>query len=178
MTAFRALVIDNNLALAETVAEILADRGYAVDVATSGVQALVAWRNRPADLVLLDVDLPDIGGLALARRLARRAGGCTLVVMSAGDPQRLTPLCQELGASFLAKPFTASHLATVVRLVVQQRVEGAELGKGDGSLLCEAPRGQFLQKTPVPFSEPIRHLLAHTEPRALLQRPRPRRRSR
>jgi len=158
VAAFRALVIDNNLALAETVAEILADRGYAVDVATSGVQALVAWRNRPADLVVLDVDLPDIGGLALARRLARRAGGCTLVVMSAGDPQRLTPLCQELGATFLAKPFTAAHLATVVRLVVQQRVESAE--------------------PPSPAARDFRHLLAHTRPRALLQRPRPHRRSR
>jgi two-component system catabolic regulation response regulator CreB len=121
----RVLVVDDNRSLAATVAEILSDGGYEVDVVTSGAQALITWRSRPADLVVLDVDLPDIGGLAVARRLARRVAHLGLVVMSANDPQRLIPACEELGAVFLAKPFSPSHLMATVRLIldrIQRRV--------------------------------------------------------
>jgi two-component system response regulator MtrA len=124
MAQQRALIVDNNASLAEAVAEILAGSGFEVDVALSGVDALAAWRVRPADLVVLDVDLPDIGGLTLARRLMRRAAGCKLLVMSAGEPQSLSALCEEVGAAFLAKPFSPAHLVSVIRLVL-----GGETGR-------------------------------------------------
>ncbi len=125
----RALVVDDNAGLAETVAEILSDSGFEVEVVASGVDALAVWRRHPADLVVVDVDLPDIGGLTLARRLARRAeGGCKLLVMSAGEPRGLLGLCEELGAAFLAKPFSPAHLVATIRAVL----EGGGLGTGTG----------------------------------------------
>lgn len=116
----RALVVDDNAGLAETVAEILSDSGFEVEVVASGVDALAVWRRHPADLVVLDVDLPDIGGLRLARRLVRRAErGCKLLLMSAGEPGGLLALCEELGATFLAKPFSPAHLLATIRLVLE-----------------------------------------------------------
>jgi len=150
MVERRALIIDDNTALAETVAEVLADAGFDVDVATSGIEALVAWRKSPASLVVVDVDLPDIGGARLARRLVRRASMCKLVLMSAGDPTRVARLCDELGAAFLPKPFSLSRLIETIRRVAsEERKAGA----------------RFRRRLPKPPG-----------PRALLQHSRPRRR--
>ncbi len=151
----RVLIIDNNASLAETVAEVLSDIGYEVDTAFSGVQALAHWRRQPADLLVVDVDLPDIGGLALARRLLRRATDCKLVVMSAGDPDRLLRLCEELGATLLAKPFSPSSLVAAVRVLLERHV-AEEMAQA--------------------ASQPLPHrLLGPRSPRALLQHSRTRR---
>jgi len=120
MAVQRALVIDDNESLAETLAEVLEESGFEVTVASSGVEALLAWRARPADLVVVDIDLPDIGGLRLARRFVHRAEGCKFVVMSAGDPRHLSGPCEELGAVFLAKPFSLAHLTATLRVVVER----------------------------------------------------------
>lgn len=120
MAVLRALVIDDNESLAETLAEVLEGSGFEVKVASSGIEALLAWRAQPADLVVVDIDLPDIGGLRLARRFVRRAEGCKFVVMSAGDPRHLAGPCEEIGAVFLAKPFTLAHLAATLRVVAER----------------------------------------------------------
>jgi len=129
MASQRALIIDNNVSLAETVAEILAESGFEVEVACSGLEALVVWRRRPANVVVLDVDLPDIEGVRLARRLARRAEATRLVVMSAGEPERLLRLCEELGAEFLAKPFSPGNLLAAIKRMLdfgrEERPEAA-----------------------------------------------------
>jgi len=143
------LIVDDNRSLAETMADVLGRSGFEVNVVCSGAQALSASRSRPADLALVDVDLPDIGGLTVARRLAHRAGGCRLVVMSARDRHRLIPLCEELGAVFLAKPFSLSLLKATVRLIFERR---RRRSKGVATM----PR-------------PSRRLLGPRKPRALLQ---------
>lgn len=121
-----ALVADDNVSLADTVGEILDDHGLDVTVVTSGAGALVAWRERPADLAVLDVDLPDIGGLTLARRLAGRRPRCGLVLMSAREPEALRPHCETLGARFLRKPFAFKHLLSVVDAILQERRAASE----------------------------------------------------
>ena len=120
MSSLRALIVDDNVSLADTVADILADEGFEIDVASCGVDALIAWRSHPAELVVLDVDLPDIGGLRIARRLVRR-GNCSLVVMTAHDPVDMLPQVKELGAELLSKPFSPSRLLTAIRAVVEER---------------------------------------------------------
>ncbi len=124
MAKRRVLIVDDNTDLAETVAGILTDEGFEVAVVATGAQALIAWRARPAELVLVDVDLPDIGGIRLARRLASR-GGCGLLVMSAHDAQAMASTCKELGVVFLAKPFTPSRLLAAIR-VTREKHRAAE----------------------------------------------------
>jgi DNA-binding response OmpR family regulator len=154
MSGCRVLIVDDNAGLAETMAGILADEGLDVDVASSGAQALIAWRTQPAQLVLVDVDLPDIEGIRLARRLAGR-GGCSLLVMSARDPQGVVRQCEELGAVFLAKPFTPSRLLATVRAVLEKRRRARKPKRAASS----------------------RRLLGPRKPRALLQHSRRRKRT-
>jgi len=136
----RVLVADDNVELAETVADILADDGFDVAVVSSGTQALITWRKRPSDLVVLDVDLPDIDGLTIARRLSRRPQGCGLVVMSARDPEVLVPRCDELGARFLPKPFGPTHLLDAVRAMLEERIRRAASASQRIALRLLGPR--------------------------------------
>lgn len=123
MATKRVLVADDNRTLAATVGEILVDHGFDVTIVSSGAQALITWRERPTELALLDVDLPDIGGLTIARRLTRRSPSCGVVLMSAGDPEVLVPRCRELGAGFLAKPFSSSHLLETVDDIFERHIQ-------------------------------------------------------
>ena len=142
METRHALIADDNVTLADTVGEILNDHGFDVTVVTSGAEVLVAWRERPADVAVLDVGLPDIGGLRLARRLSRRRHRCGLVLMSAHDPEILLPHCDELGAGFLAKPFSPARLLAAVDTILQRRAEETARGAGGPRLLGgSAPRG-------------------------------------
>lgn len=117
MSCRRALVVDDNRSLAETVGEILADEGFEAEVATSAVEALLAWRETPADLVVADLDLPDVDGVRLARRLGRRAGRCRFILTSARRPSDRSGICEELGAVFLSKPFSPGAFRAAVRAV-------------------------------------------------------------
>jgi DNA-binding response OmpR family regulator len=150
MNPCRVLIVDDNASLAETVAGILEDAGFEVEAVPSGTQALIAWRRSPAQLVLVDVDLPDIGGVRLARRLAHRAE-CGLLVMSAREPQQMASVCRELGAAFLAKPFSPSRLLTAVRATLE-KLRRAQKERAASPRQLQGPR-------------PPRALLQHATPR-------------
>ena len=120
MDSTRVLIVDDNASLAESLAEFLSDEGFDVTRATSGAEALSTWRADPADLVVVDVDLPDIQGIKIARRLVRRSHDCLVVVMSARPPEEMVPLCRDLVAQFLPKPFSPRRLLATIRRVAQE----------------------------------------------------------
>jgi DNA-binding response OmpR family regulator len=121
MDITRVLIVDDNTSLAESLAEFLEDEGFDAKMAGSGAEALSAWRRAPADLVVVDVDLPDIQGLKVARRLVRRSQGCSVVVMSARSADDVLPVCRELGAQFLPKPFSPRRLLAAIRRLAKER---------------------------------------------------------
>ena len=69
--SLRVLAVDDNIDIADGLAAILRLWGYIVRTANDGVAALEAASSFSPDVVLLDLGLPDIGGLEVARRLRR-----------------------------------------------------------------------------------------------------------
>ena len=61
----RVLVVDNDAVMRRALRGSLAAQGYAIAEARSGVEALEEMGQRPADLVLLDIEMPGIGGMGL-----------------------------------------------------------------------------------------------------------------
>ncbi|MES1194331.1 MAG: ATP-binding protein, partial [Opitutus sp.] len=78
------LVVDDNAAVLETVATILRQHGYRVAVCDDGVEAIVYFVTHPGEIavVITDVDMPRLGGLALARSVLQIQPGIRLLVMS------------------------------------------------------------------------------------------------
>ncbi len=79
----KALVVDDNAALAENIGEILEDEGFEVRVARDPFEALRMADAEPPDVALLDVRMPGMDGVTLHGELRKRAPNATFVLMTA-----------------------------------------------------------------------------------------------
>src|SRR5690349_7897304 len=105
MTAPRILVVEDDPRLAATLQRVLAAEGHDVEVAGDGNDGLRRARDRPFDLVVLDIMLPGLDGLAVCKRL-RAAGPIPILLLTAlgGTEERVRGL--DSGADdYLVKPF-------------------------------------------------------------------------
>jgi DNA-binding response OmpR family regulator len=123
----RLLVVEDEDAIAEPLVEGLQREGFAVDRAATGQAALDA---PSADLVLLDLRLPDIDGLEVCRRLRERSRVPIIVVTARGEEvDRVVGL--ELGADdYVVKPYGLRELVARIRAVLRR----AEAVPHDGSI--------------------------------------------
>ena len=103
------LVVEDEPAVREVVADLLQDEGYAVRQASDGLQAIDELQADNIDLVLSDVRMPRLDGPSLARRLRGRGRAVPVVLMSAVDVEVDLP-----GVRFLPKPFDRDHLLHVI----------------------------------------------------------------
>jgi DNA-binding response OmpR family regulator len=111
----RILIIDDNLNLAENIAEILQIKGYETEVAASGEEALSKAVPAKPDVVVTDYRLPDTNGVSLLRQL--RAAGLEVhaIVISAYTDERTIADARSAGATFVAKPVDFGVLDRVIR---------------------------------------------------------------
>ena len=116
----RILVIEDDAPIADFIHRGLAYEGYAVEVVADGEAGLAAVRDRPPDLVVLDVMLPGLDGFAVCQRL--RAGNAVPILMlTARDAvsDRVTGL--DSGADdYLTKPFAFEELLARIRALLRR----------------------------------------------------------
>lgn len=125
----RILMIDDDERLAAMVREYLGNSGHVVDTAADARRGLGAFHAHGADLVILDLMLPDIDGLEVCRKLRTEGLGVPILMLTAkGDPlDRVIGL--ELGADdYLSKPFEPRELAARVKALLR-RATATEAGK-------------------------------------------------
>jgi CheY-like chemotaxis protein len=112
--ALRVLVIDDNLNLAENIAEILELDGYLTEVAGSADEALAkAFPSKP-DVVVTDYRLPDASGANLVRRLREVGIFPRAVVISAHTDEQTIADARSAGAKFLPKPLDIVALGRAI----------------------------------------------------------------
>src|SRR4030081_1419370 len=80
----RLLVVEDDARVAAFLDRALSHAGYTVELASHGLAALVAAEERPTDAVLLDVMLPGLDGLEVARRM-RACAGLPILMLTARD---------------------------------------------------------------------------------------------
>ena len=129
MSTQRLLMIEDDVRLAGMVGEYLSQSGFAVEHAVDGNSGLATLQDKPFDLVVLDLMLPDIDGLEVCRRLRALPGEVArtpvLMLTAKGDPMdRIVGL--ELGADdYLPKPFEPRELLARIRAVLRRHQPGA-----------------------------------------------------
>jgi two-component system response regulator MprA len=164
-------VVEDDTRLAATLDRVLAAEGYDIEVAGDGLEALRRARGRAFDLVVLDVMLPGMDGIAVCRRL-RAAGPIPILLLTAlgGTEERVRGL--DSGADdYLAKPFAYEELLARVRALLRRTTPGDHLGFAD-LRLEPAVRGAWrgdrsIELTATEF-ELLEHFLRH--PRQILTR--------
>ena len=135
------LVAEDNHVNRHVAVRLLEKRGHGVEVACNGREALAAFEQESFDLVLMDVQMPEIDGLEVARaiRERERASGHHIPIIATtahamkGDEER----CLEAGMDgYVSKPINAGQLFQTIEQVMCTRGE-AELM--DGSRLQVLP---------------------------------------
>jgi two-component system response regulator MprA len=171
MGAPRILVVEDDERLATTLGRILETEGYDVELAHDGGEALRRARERPFDLVVLDVMLPGLDGIAVCRRL-RSTGPVPILILTAlgGTEERVRGL--DSGADdYLVKPFANEELMARVRALLRRTAPADHMRFGDLRLepaSRQAWRGdRALDLTATEF-DLLRHFLRH--PRQVLSR--------
>jgi two-component system, OmpR family, response regulator len=117
----RLLVVDDEPFLRDAVTASLRFLGFDVTSAETGTGALKLARERPFDLVVLDVMLPDTDGFEVVRRLRRDGLQVPVIFLTARDTQadKVTGLTIG-GDDYLTKPFGLEELAARVRTVLRR----------------------------------------------------------
>ena len=106
----RILVVEDDSEIVEALRRGLTGHGYDVRIAGTARDALEALRQRPADVILLDLGLPDMDGIEVVRRV-REVGPTPIVVLSARDTEASKVEALTLGADdYLSKPFGMNEL--------------------------------------------------------------------
>jgi DNA-binding response OmpR family regulator len=127
----RILVVEDETPIAEAVGYALREAGYEVDTLTDGDAAFAAASERPYDLMVLDLMLPGLAGLAVCRAL-RAKSDLPIVMLTARDAELDRVLGLEAGADdYVTKPFSVAELVSRVRALLRRRA----LDRGTGFVL-------------------------------------------
>jgi len=115
------LVVDDEPFLRDAVAASLRFLGFEVTTAQTGSDALRLARDRPFDLVILDVMLPDVDGFEIVRRLRRDGSQVPVIFLTARDTEadKVTGLTLG-GDDYMTKPFGLEELTARVRTVLRR----------------------------------------------------------
>jgi DNA-binding response OmpR family regulator len=123
----RILVVEDEMQIARTLRDYLEVAGFEVTAVGDGESALASARGWRPDLVVLDLGLPGMDGLDVAREL-RRASTIPIVMLTARGEESDRIVGLELGGDdYLVKPFSPKELVARVRAVLR-RTSGASLG--------------------------------------------------
>ena len=112
----RVLVVDDDPGVRYTLREILTSEGLQVEEAADGQEALERYDAAPAPLVLTDLRMPRLDGMALLRELMRRTPAPRVVLITAHGSERQAVEATKAGAyDYFKKPFETEELLAVVR---------------------------------------------------------------
>jgi len=145
------LIVDDEAPMLQSMRYFLEREGYTVHAADTGIGALEAAARSHPDLVILDIMLPDIDGLEVARRLRRETRVLMIMVSARGDEvDKVVGL--EVGADdYLAKPFGHREFIARVRAVLRRGSGGSTPERLEvGPVIVElARRGVTVRGRPV-----------------------------
>ncbi len=114
------LVVDDDAHIREVLEFSLDKEGYAVAACASGEEALRRFMAHPADLVVLDLNLPGLDGLEVCRRL-RAASAVPILMLTCRDEEVDRVLGLETGADdYVAKPFAKRELLARVKALLRR----------------------------------------------------------
>jgi len=148
------LLVDDDRCLADSTAHWLAERGYAVEVATTFADARTRFENHPFDVVLTDLRLGDAegDGLDLIRQLRRQQPDAgSLLITGYATPETVMEAARAGASDVLSKPWRDEELLEAIRRVIRQRSVVAENERlrqqldsrfGRERILSQAPRMQ------------------------------------
>lgn len=145
------LIVEDEAAIADTLIFALQGDGHSTHWVTLGSAALEQQRLQPADLIILDIGLPDISGFETCRQL-RRFSEVPVMFLSARDGEIDRVVGLEIGADdYVVKPFSPREVAARVRAILKRIAPRSEPeGRAQGPFEVDTVRMQiFYRRQPL-----------------------------
>jgi two-component system response regulator HydG len=145
----RALVVDDVVDVAQTVANELDAAGFETEIAGSGTAALDRFASEPADVVVTDLRMKNVDGLDVLRGVKRNDPSVPVLVMTAfGDVDSAVEAMQSGAFHYLTKPFAMETLLTLVERACRERLLSRENAQLRTALHENASARRLLGKSP------------------------------
>ena len=159
----KILVIDDEPQIVRVLRGYLENAGFAVVTAGDGVQAMAVFRQERPDLVVLDLTLPSMDGLDVARAI-RREGDIPIIMVTARVEETDRLIGLELGADdYVTKPFSPREVVARIRAVLRrtQKPPSASHSIQAGPILLDVDKRMVtVSKNPVDLTPTEFDLLA------------------
>ena len=133
LTGMRVLLAEDNAVNQKMALLMLRRLGIQADLAANGLEVLQALERQPYDVILMDVQMPELDGLEATRRIRT---GCPpdrqphIVAVTAGVAELDQRACREAGMDdFMAKPFKVPQLTAVLKSARERRAREAAAGR-------------------------------------------------
>jgi two-component system KDP operon response regulator KdpE len=136
-TAIRILLVDDESAIRRALRPPLLELGFQVVEASRGEEALQMLRTGAFDVILLDVNMPGIGGIETLRRMRALAPRMPILMLTVRDAEEEKVVALELGADdYVTKPFSTRELIARIRTAIRRvqapaRAEDAPIDIGE-----------------------------------------------
>jgi two-component system, OmpR family, KDP operon response regulator KdpE len=173
----RILLVDDEASIQRAVGPLLRSRGYEVEIAGTGTEALAMFGERAPALIVLDLGLPDLEGTEVCLRV-RAKSQVPIIVLSARGAEADKVNALDLGADdYVTKPFGAEELLARIRVALRRVGEGDAVKTGlfrAGGLTIDYDRRRVVRDdteirlTPKEFE--LLSLLARNHDRVLTHR--------
>lgn len=151
----KILIVEDEASFSEALQFLLEKEGFEVSVAEDGREAIAKFEANGADLVLLDLMIPEISGTEVCR-IIRTKSQVPIIMLTAKDAEIDKVVGLELGADdYVTKPYSSRELLARIKAVLRRNTAGGELIE-EGSILSEGSIKMDLDKHQVTInSNPI-----------------------
>jgi two-component system response regulator PilR (NtrC family) len=126
------LIVDDEPSMREFLTILLEKNGYATRAAASGAEALGLLQQRPFDLIISDIRMPDLSGLALLENIKNQDLSIPVVLITAYASPEDAVLAMKNGAyDYITKPFKVDDILSVIKSALGSRQEKMATKDGD-----------------------------------------------
>jgi len=160
------LVVEDDIDLLDYLRETLSTQRYSVHTASSGVKARKLFFKIEPDVVLLDLNLPDIDGSSLLTEFKSDNGKSQIIILTANsDPLSVAKLLRSGADDYISKPFTSDELFARIQARLRDQKDGTQVySAGEVTLDLESmevkKNNKVIELTQTEF-ELLRYLMEH-----------------
>src|SRR6266550_2798449 len=135
----KILIVDDEPSNRKILAQELVHKGFAVDTARGGREALMKIESAPPDLVILDYMMPDMSGLEVLKDLREKGNDTPVILITAyGSVERAVEVMKTGAYDFITRPFDPDHIELVARKAIERQTLKREV-----EVLSEESRDRY-----------------------------------
>jgi len=135
----KILIADDEPSNRKILAQELTHKGFAVDTARGGKEALARIESAPPDLVILDYMMPEMSGLDVLRELRKKGNDTPVILITAySSVERAVEVMKAGAYDFITRPFDPDHIELVVRKAIERQTLKREV-----EVLSEESRDRY-----------------------------------